>query len=277
MQEQNETENLKRFKVTAANKGKKFYFEVDATDRIAAGKQIKEKGYLPIEATEKVEKLKQFKVTALNESGEKIDLIIDGRNKFEAGNKIKEKGYLLIESNDIVENELENGKQQHDASPKETTKTLAHYTLSIFVILILVRACLSEDDSYTQPYAGTSNNSELINRVTDENFIKSTPDNSVYRKAAETNKSVIEDVIKNDYSESSVQAGRERLKSSISNIRSDMDENINRKSYESGYSLDARQEAARRILVQKGYSTREAELTVDAMTERGLLPDPPRR
>ncbi len=51
---------------------------------------------------------------------------------------------------------------------------------------------------------------------------------------------------------------------------------LNRNPYERGYSLEIRREAARRTLVQRGYSPSEAQLTVDAMEVQGLLPDPPR-
>ena len=52
---------------------------------------------------------------------------------------------------------------------------------------------------------------------------------------------------------------------------------MNRKSGERGYSLSVRKKAAYKTLVEQGYSPHEAQLTVDAMVEHGMLPDPPRR
>ena len=52
---------------------------------------------------------------------------------------------------------------------------------------------------------------------------------------------------------------------------------INRSPGERGYSLAVRKQAAYKTLVEQGYSPHEAQLTVDAMVEYDMLPDPPRR
>ena len=54
-------------------------------------------------------------------------------------------------------------------------------------------------------------------------------------------------------------------------------EQINRKSWQPGYSLEVRREAAYRTLVELGNSPQEARLTVDAMERQGRRPDPPRQ
>ncbi len=68
----------------------------------------------------------------------------------------------------------------------------------------------------------------------------------------------------------------QRLDRIESVARSRLDK-MNRKSGERGYSLSVRKEAAYKTLVKQGYSPREAQLTVDAMVEHGMLPDPPLR
>lgn len=52
---------------------------------------------------------------------------------------------------------------------------------------------------------------------------------------------------------------------------------FNRKPKELGYSRDVRREAAYRTLMDNGYSSSEARLTVQAMEAEHMLPDPPRR
>ncbi|RCS41250.1 hypothetical protein DTL42_22030 [Bremerella cremea] len=51
---------------------------------------------------------------------------------------------------------------------------------------------------------------------------------------------------------------------------------INRQPGQPGYSLEARREAAKKTLMQEGFSEIEAVLNVQAMIEHGMLPDPPR-
>ena len=54
-------------------------------------------------------------------------------------------------------------------------------------------------------------------------------------------------------------------------------ESVNRKSWQPGYSLEVRKAAAYKTLVEQGFPPGEARLTVEAMVDQGLLPDPPRR
>jgi hypothetical protein len=51
----------------------------------------------------------------------------------------------------------------------------------------------------------------------------------------------------------------------------------NRKPVQPGYPLEARREAARRTLVQQGWSADAAELAVKDLEADNLLPDPPRQ
>ncbi|PQO28207.1 hypothetical protein C5Y97_25255 [Blastopirellula marina] len=53
-------------------------------------------------------------------------------------------------------------------------------------------------------------------------------------------------------------------------------EDINRKPGQPGYSLEARQKAAKQTLMQQGFSEIEAEQNVQAMVANDWLPDPPR-
>ncbi len=54
-------------------------------------------------------------------------------------------------------------------------------------------------------------------------------------------------------------------------------DSMNRKSWQTGYSLDARRAAAMTILIRRGYTREEAALTVKSMEGLGLLPDPAKK
>jgi hypothetical protein len=69
---------------------------------------------------------------------------------------------------------------------------------------------------------------------------------------------------------------RQRLKPLSDKARSRIDA-VNRGASEPGYPLEIRREAAYRTFLDQGYSPEEARLTVDAMEQKGLLPDPPRQ
>jgi len=99
---------------------------------------------------------------------------------------------------------------------------------------------------------------------------------SLQREVAETVRDIVTDMHKRDYSDSAIRDANSRLDSIEARARSET-ERTNRRPGEQGYSLATRKEAARRTLIQKGYSEREAQLTVESMAEMDLLPDPPRR
>jgi hypothetical protein len=54
-------------------------------------------------------------------------------------------------------------------------------------------------------------------------------------------------------------------------------EQMNRKPWQPGYSLEVRREAAIRTLIHLGDSPEEARRNVEAMERHGMLPDPPRQ
>jgi len=99
---------------------------------------------------------------------------------------------------------------------------------------------------------------------------------SLQREVAETVRDAVKDMQRREYSYDSIRDANSRLDPIEARARSEQ-KRTNRRPSEQGYSLATRKEAARRTLIQRGYSEREAQLTVESMVEMDLLPDPPRR
>ncbi|MBN1676793.1 MAG: hypothetical protein JXR37_37460 [Kiritimatiellae bacterium] len=98
-----------------------------------------------------------------------------------------------------------------------------------------------------------------------------------YRNAERTLNDVIGNVERRGYSEEALREGSSRLDDAIDDVKIEMGRKINRKPEQPGYSIEARQRAAINALMAMGDSREEAEATVKAMTDLGLLPDPPQQ